>query len=461
MSQLQVLVTGATGFVGARLAAALVEEGHDVRAMTRRPQAYDGPGTPVAGDVATPDTLGPALAGVDVAYYLIHSLGSARFEAEDAAAARAFGEAAAHAGVRQIVYLGGLGGEDQALSPHLRSRREVEGLLGRAGVPVTVLRAAIVVGHGGISWEMTRQLIEHLPLLAAPSWAHTLTQPIALADVVRYLVGVLDHPRARGRVFEVGGADVLSYEDMLRRAAVVQSGQDVPVVHRPAAARAAGHRAGRARVVVRPGAADRGRRRHRAQPDRLDGHRGGGQRLRDRRGRAARHAGLRGDGGAGARGAAHGRPPGLRSRRSRGPVAPGARPGAWSRQSAPPEGAAMCFSAEADLVVGLALLPVAVVSLREVQHAREVPFAVLPLIFAAHQLVETLVWAGEPGAGRRPRAPVRRRSDADRVPGPRPAPTTVGYAGPMEPRRKPCPTVVPVEQPESSACWGRRAPAVR
>ena len=98
MSQLQVLVTGATGFVGARLAAALVEEGHDVRAMTRRPEAYDGPGTPVAGDVATPDTLGPALAGVDVAYYLIHSLGSARFEAEDAAAARAFGAAAAHAG---------------------------------------------------------------------------------------------------------------------------------------------------------------------------------------------------------------------------------------------------------------------------------------------------------------------------------------------------------------------------
>jgi uncharacterized protein YbjT (DUF2867 family) len=229
VSQLQVLVTGATGFVGARLAAALVEEGHGVRAMTRRPEAYDGPGTPVAGDVARPDTLGPALAGVDVAYYLIHSLGSARFEAEDAAAARAFGAAAAHAGVRQIVYLGGLGGEDQALSPHLRSRREVEGLLGRAGVPVTVLRAAIVVGHGGISWEMTRQLIAHLPLLAAPSWAHTLTQPIALADVVRYLVGVLDHPRARGRVFEVGGADVLSYEDMLRRAAVVQSGQDVPV----------------------------------------------------------------------------------------------------------------------------------------------------------------------------------------------------------------------------------------
>jgi uncharacterized protein YbjT (DUF2867 family) len=233
VSQLQVLVTGATGFVGARLAAVLVEEGHDVRAMTRRPEAYDGPGTPVAGDVSDPDSLGPALAGIDVAYYLIHSLSSARFEAEDAEAARAFGAAAAAAGVRQIVYLGGLGGEGATLSPHLRSRREVEGLLGEAGVPVTVLRAAIVVGHGGISWEMTRQLVEHLPLLAAPSWAHTLTQPIALGDVVRYLVGVLAHPRALGRVFEVGGADVLSYEDMLRRAAMVQYGRDVPVFSVP------------------------------------------------------------------------------------------------------------------------------------------------------------------------------------------------------------------------------------
>ena len=109
----------------------------------------------------------------------------------------------------------------------------MESLLGEAGVPVTVLRAAIVVGHGGISWEMTRQLIDRLPVMAAPSWAATRTQPIALADVVRYLVGVLDHPQALGRVFEVGGADVLSYEDMLKRAAVVQNNRDVPVVSVP------------------------------------------------------------------------------------------------------------------------------------------------------------------------------------------------------------------------------------
>ncbi len=233
MTQLQVLVTGATGFVGARLADALVEAGHEVRAMTRRPDEYDGPGSGVAGDVSDPASLEPALRGADAAYYLIHSLDSDEFEAKDAAAARAFGAAAARAGVRQIIYLGGLGGEGEELSPHLRSRREVESLLGEAGVPVTVLRAAIVVGHGGISWEMTRQLVDTLPLLAAPSWAATRTQPIALVDVVRYLVGVLDHPGALGRVFEVGGADVLSYVEMLRRAAVVQSGKGIPVVSVP------------------------------------------------------------------------------------------------------------------------------------------------------------------------------------------------------------------------------------
>lgn len=233
MSARQVLVTGATGFVGARLARALVEDGHDVRAMTRRPDEYSGAGTPVAGDVADPASLTAALEGIDVAYYLVHSLSSKDFEAQDAAGARAFGSAAAASGVRQIVYLGGLGADDGELSPHLRSRREVESLLGTDGVPVTVLRAAIVVGHGGISWEMTRQLVDSLPLLVAPPWAATRTQPIALADVVAYLVGVLDRPEALDRSFEIGGADVLTYEDMLRRAALVQNGQDVPVVSVP------------------------------------------------------------------------------------------------------------------------------------------------------------------------------------------------------------------------------------
>lgn len=227
---LTVLVTGATGFVGSHLARALVEEGHDVRAMTRRPDEYEGQGDPVEGDVFVPETLGPALRGVDVAYYLVHSLDDNDFERLDAEAATAFGKAAADAGVRQIVYLGGLGEDGQDLSPHLRSRRKVERLLGEAGVPVTVLRAAIVVGHGGISWEITRQLVKNLPAMVAPHWVGTKTQPIGLADVIRYLVGVLDNPEATGRVFEIGGTEVLTYRDMLRRAAKIQNGRDVPIV---------------------------------------------------------------------------------------------------------------------------------------------------------------------------------------------------------------------------------------
>jgi len=230
---MRVLVTGASGFVGSRLAEALVEQGHDVRALTRRPEEYRGAGTPVAGDVEDVASLRRALKKVDVAYYLVHSLASADFEDKDALAASAFSIAAADSDVRQIVYLGGLGVDGEALSAHLRSRREVERLLGADGVPVTVLRAAIVVGHGGISWEMTRQLAGMLPLMVAPDWARTRTQPIALDDAVGYLVGVLDHPEAIGRTFEIGGPDVLTYEDMLRRASLVMTGEDVAVVSVP------------------------------------------------------------------------------------------------------------------------------------------------------------------------------------------------------------------------------------
>jgi uncharacterized protein YbjT (DUF2867 family) len=233
MPDTTVLVTGATGFVGRRLAPALVEAGYRVRAMTRRPEEYDGPGEPVGADVHDPDTLTAALEGVDVAVYLVHSLDSDDFEERDAAAARAFGAAAAEAGVRQIVYLGGLGADGADLSPHLRSRREVEGLLGEAGVPVTVLRAAIIVGHGGISWELTRQLVKNLPAMVVPRWVGTRTQPIGIDDVVRYLVGVIDEPRARGRVFEIGGPDQLSYLEMLQIAAEVRDGRRLPIIELP------------------------------------------------------------------------------------------------------------------------------------------------------------------------------------------------------------------------------------
>ncbi len=228
-----VLVTGATGFIGSRLVPALLAEGHDVRAMTRRPDSYDGPGTAIGGDVHDASTLGPALDGVEVAFYLVHSLDDDDFETKDARASQAFGEAAADAGVRQIVYLGGLGADDTELSAHLRSRREVEGLLGAGGVPVTVLRAGIVVGSGGISWELTRQLVKNLPAMVVPKWVATRTQPIAVDDVIRYLVGVADEPRARDRIFEIGGPEQLTYLEMMEIASEVSRGRRVPIIQVP------------------------------------------------------------------------------------------------------------------------------------------------------------------------------------------------------------------------------------
>jgi uncharacterized protein YbjT (DUF2867 family) len=233
VSPTRILVTGATGFIGSRLVPVLVDAGYDVRAMTRRPEAYDGPGTAVGGDVHDPATLGPALEGTDVAYYLVHSLDADDFENKDARASQAFGEAAAEAGVRQIVYLGGLGAEGADLSAHLRSRREVEGLLGGGGVPVTVLRAGIVVGAGGISWELTRQLVKNLPAMVVPKWVVTRTQPIAVDDVIRYLVGVADEPRARDRIFEIGGPEQMTYLEMLEIASEVSRGRRVPIVKVP------------------------------------------------------------------------------------------------------------------------------------------------------------------------------------------------------------------------------------
>ncbi|MCW2796484.1 NADH-binding protein, partial [Nocardioides sp.] len=168
-----------------------------------------------------------------VAIYLVHSLDHSDFERKDADAARGFGLAAAATGVRQIVYMGGLGADGDDLSPHLRSRREVETLLGESGIPVTVLRAAIVVGAGGISWEMTRQLVKNLPAMVVPKWATTRTQPIAIDDVVRYLCGVVGREEAYGRIFEIGGPDQLSYIEMLQGAAEVMTGHHLPIAKVP------------------------------------------------------------------------------------------------------------------------------------------------------------------------------------------------------------------------------------
>ena len=174
------------------------------------------------GDVAEPESLAAAAADCEAAYYLVHSLHKPTFEADDAAAAEAFAVAAADAGLSRIVYLGGLGDDDDILSAHLRSRRQVEKLLGSGGVPVTTLRAGIIVGYGGISWEMTRQLVEHLPAMITPRWVRTRTQPIAVADVIRYLIAVLELPEAAGRAFDIGGPDVLEYVEMMRRVARIE-----------------------------------------------------------------------------------------------------------------------------------------------------------------------------------------------------------------------------------------------
>ena len=208
------LVTGATGFIGNRLCSALSNAGHTVAAMTRHPDDYRGAGSPVYGDIDDSASLAGAVADCEVAYYLVHSLARPDFEERDRVGARSFGRAAADAGLRQVIYLGGLGDEADDLSPHLESRREVERVL-RDTAPTTALRAGVVIGDGGISWEILRQLVERLPAMVTPRWVDTRTQPIAIDDALAILLGVLGRDEAIGEVFDVGGPDTLTYRQMM------------------------------------------------------------------------------------------------------------------------------------------------------------------------------------------------------------------------------------------------------
>ncbi|MGD8398575.1 MAG: SDR family oxidoreductase [Anaerolineae bacterium] len=224
-----VLVTGATGYIGGRLVPALLRAGYRVRALVRDARRLQGrPWTErvevVEGDATRPETLVPAMAGVGTAYYLIHSLTDTEaYRERDKIVARDFGQVAHDAGVERIIYLGGLGDPEAELSVHLRSRQEVGAALSEAGVPVTEFRAAIIVGSGSLSFEMIRYLTERLPVMITPKWLRTRIQPIAIRDVLRYLVDALQVPESAGRIIEIGGADVLTYGDMLKGYARVRN----------------------------------------------------------------------------------------------------------------------------------------------------------------------------------------------------------------------------------------------
>jgi len=215
------LLTGSTGYIGGRLLPLLERRGLHVRCLCRQPERLRTRVAPttevVEGDVLAPDSLATAMRGVHTAYYLIHSLGTKRdFEHEDRQAAANFAASARAAGVRRIIYLGGLGNPEHALSPHLRSRQETGQVLRSSGIPVIELRASIIIGSGSLSFEMIRALTERLPVMICPRWVSTPAQPIAIEDVLDYLLAALDLSEGDSRVFEIGGPEQVSYGDIMR-----------------------------------------------------------------------------------------------------------------------------------------------------------------------------------------------------------------------------------------------------
>jgi uncharacterized protein YbjT (DUF2867 family) len=230
-----VLVTGATGFIGKRLVKALLREGYTVRCMMRRPDAELPPGaTVVKGDLLEPMGLEAVFNGIDTAYYLVHSMagGRAGFERRDRQAAEYFRTASEMAGVRRVIYLGGLGETGAELSEHLASRMEVANILKQGKFKTTSLRAPVIIGAGGASYEMIKSLVEKLPVMITPRWVSTRTQPIAVADVINYLVGCLREERTAGETFDIGGPEILSYRNMMERFARI-GGRSIMIIPVP------------------------------------------------------------------------------------------------------------------------------------------------------------------------------------------------------------------------------------
>ena len=216
-----VLMTGATGYIGGRLVPVLESAGVRLRCLARQPDALASRVSPtteiVAGDLLDPPSLDRALSGIDVAYYLVHSMGAhGDYRTTDRIAARNFGEAARRAGVRRLVYLGGLATGDEVFSKHLQSRIETGQALRESGVPVVEFRASVVIGSGSLSFELIRALVERLPVMICPRWVSTRAQPIGIDDVLAYLAAALRLPDGESRTFEIGGADQASYGDVMR-----------------------------------------------------------------------------------------------------------------------------------------------------------------------------------------------------------------------------------------------------
>jgi uncharacterized protein YbjT (DUF2867 family) len=216
-----ILLTGATGYIGGRLLKALEDAWHPIRCLARRPEPLLSRVAAhtqiVKGDCLDPTSLGPAMDGVDTAYYFVHSMASTgKFEEQDRKAAQNFADAAKAAGVRRLIYLGGLGAPEQELSSHLRSRQEVAEILRSSGIPTIEFRASIVIGSGSFSFEMIRALVQRLPVMICPRWVAVKAQPIAVEDVIAYLVQALELPAGKEGVYEIGGTDQVSYGEIMQ-----------------------------------------------------------------------------------------------------------------------------------------------------------------------------------------------------------------------------------------------------